>query len=146
VAEYANALAASAERRLETNAQGAAFSEITGKIWGSPSLAQLSSLYPKTIAYPVAVAAAAADHGVALAPALEAYIHAFTANLVSAGVRLIPLGHTDGQRVVMELEAVVAEAVAKGLTGNLSHLSNITIMAEIAAMKHETQYTRLFRS
>ncbi|HXJ00888.1 MAG TPA: urease accessory protein UreF [Micropepsaceae bacterium] len=146
VAEYANALAASAERRLETNAQGAAFSEITCKTWGSPSLAQLLSLYPKTISYPVAVAAAAADHGVALAPALEAYIHAFTANLVSAGVRLIPLGHTAGQRVLMQLESAVADTVAQGLAGNLSQLSNITIMAEIAAMKHETQYTRLFRS
>jgi urease accessory protein len=146
VTATANALAASAERRLETNAQGAAFAEITCKTWGSPSLARLSSLYPKSIAYPVAVATAAADHAVALAPALEAYIHAFTANLVSAGVRLIPLGHTDGQRVLMQLEAAVSDVVAQGLAGNLSQLSNVAIMAEIAAMKHETQYTRLFRS
>ena len=52
--------------------------------------------YEGAVSYPVAVAAAAADHGIALTPALGAYLHAFTANLVSAGVRLIPLGHTDG--------------------------------------------------
>jgi urease accessory protein len=56
------------------------------------------------------------------------------------------LGHTDGQRVLMQLEAPVAVAVAQGLAGNLSQFSNVAIMAEIAAMKHETQYTRLFRS
>jgi urease accessory protein len=146
VAEHANAVASSAERRLETNAQGTAFAEITGKTWGSPSLHRLTPVYPKAIAYPVAVAAAAADHGIALEPALEAYVHAFAANLVSAGVRLIPLGHTDGQRVLMQLEPAVADTAAMGLAGDLSQLSNIALMAEIAAMKHETQYTRLFRS
>ena len=146
VADYANAVAASAERRLETNAQGKAFSDVTGKTWGSATLRQLSSLYSGPISYPVAVGVTAADHGVTLTAALAAYVHAFTANLVSAGVRLIPLGHTDGQRVLMQLESVVAETVARGLSGTLSQLSNVAIMAEIAAMKHETQYTRLFRS
>jgi urease accessory protein len=146
VADYANATAASAERRLETNAQGKAFVEITCKTWSSPTLDRLSSLYTETISYPVAVAVAAADHGLALMPALEAYLHAFTANLVSAGVRLVPLGHTDGQLVLMQLESAVSDAVAHGLAGDLSQLSNVTTMADIAAMKHETQYTRLFRS
>jgi urease accessory protein len=146
VADYANALATSAERCLETNAQGKAFSEITCKTWGSASLSRLMSHYSKAISYPVAVGAAAADHAIALTPALEAYVHAFAANLVSAGVRLIPLGHTDGQRVLMQLEVAVADAVTQALAGNLSQFSNVAIMAEIAAMKHETQYTRLFRS
>ena len=146
VADYANALAASAERRLETNAQGKAFLEITCKTWGSPSLDRLASHYSKPVAYPIAVGAAAADHAITLASALGAYLHAFAANLVSAGVRLIPLGHTDGQRVLMQLEPAIAEAVAQGLAGSLSQVSNVAILAEMAAMKHETQYTRLFRS
>lgn len=146
VADHANALATSAERRLETNAQGKAFSEITCKTWGSASLSRLVSHYSNAISYPVAVGAAAADHAIALGPALEAYLHAFAANLVSAGVRLIPLGHTDGQRVLMQLESAVVETVALGLARNLSQFSNVAILAEMAAMKHETQYTRLFRS
>jgi urease accessory protein len=146
VADYANAVAASAERFLETNAQGKAFLEITCKTWGSPSLVRLASHYARPISYPVAVGAAAADHAIALAPALGAYLHAFVANLVSAGVRLVPLGHTDGQRLLMQLELKIAEAASKGLAGNLSRFSNVAILAEMAAMKHETQYTRLFRS
>jgi urease accessory protein len=146
VAMCANAIASTAERRVETHAQGSAFAEITANTWGSTNLSRLAAIYPRAISYPVAVATAAADHGIALEPALEAYFHAFAANLVSAGVRLIPLGHTDGQRVLMQLEQAVADTAALGLAGDLSQLSNITIMAEIAAMKHETQYTRLFRS
>jgi urease accessory protein len=146
VVDYGNAVAASAERREEANAQGKAFAEITCRTWTSPTLERLSSVHTGTIPYPVAVAVAAADHGVALMPALEAYLHAFAANLVSAGVRLVPLGHTDGQIVLMQLESAVSGAAAQGLAGNLSQLSTVTIMADIAAMKHETQYTRLFRS
>jgi urease accessory protein len=146
VVDYGNAVAASAERREEANAQGKAFAEITCRTWTSPTLERLSSVHTGTIPYPVAVAVAAADHGVALMPALEAYLHAFAANLVSAGVRLVPLGHTDGQIVLMQLEYAVSGAAAQGLAGNLSQLSTVTVMADIAAMKHETQYTRLFRS
>jgi urease accessory protein len=146
VAEYAGALAASAERNLETCAQGRAFCEVTRKTWTSPTLDRLLSLYPFPIAYPVAVGAAAGDHGIALLPALEAYVHAFTANLVSAGVRLIPLGHTDGQRVLMQLEPAVAQTVADGVAGDLTQLCSVALLADLAAMKHETQETRLFRS
>jgi urease accessory protein len=146
IADCATATAGTAERRFETNAQGKAFVDITCKIWSSPNLTRLALHYDAAVSYPVAVAIAAADHAVALTPALGAFLHAFTANLVSAGVRLIPLGHTDGQHVLRQLEHVVADTMAQGLAGNLSQLSNVTIMAEIAAMKHETQYTRLFRS
>jgi len=146
VAEYAAAFAASAERSLETCAQGKAFSEVTRKTWGSPSLDRFAVLHRIPLAYPVAVGVAAADHGIALGPALNFYVHAVAANLVSAGMRLIPLGHTDGQRVLMQLEPAVTQAVADGVSGDLTQLSSMAVMADIAAMKHETQYTRLFRS
>jgi urease accessory protein len=73
-------------------------------------------------------------------------VHGFAANLVSAAVRLVPLGHTDGQRALMRLESSVAGAVAQGETGGLSLLSNAAILADMASMHHETQHTRLFRS
>jgi len=146
IAETASAFCASAERALETEMQGDAFCDVTRRTWTSPALDRLVACYPHPICYPVAVAVAAADHGIALAPALRAYLHGFAANLVSAGVRLIPLGHSDGQRVLRALEAAVEEAAGMGENGDLSGLSSITIMADLAAMKHETQYTRLFRS
>ena len=67
------------------------------------------------MAYPVAVAVAAAGHGIALEPALAAFLQAVAANWVSAGVRLIPLGQTDGQRVLAALEPVVAATVKRAL-------------------------------
>jgi urease accessory protein len=146
IAEQASAFAASAERALETEAQGQAFCDVTRRTWGSPTLDRLGEAYPYPVCYPVAVGVAAADHGIPLAPALRAYIHAFAANLVSAGVRLVPLGHSDGQRVLIALEAAVEAAASVGESGTLASLSSNLILADIAAMRHETQYTRLFRS
>lgn len=146
IVEYATAFAASAERSLETCAQGKAFCDVTRKTWSSPTLDRLVSLYPFPVPYPVAFGVTAVDHGIALTPALGAYVHAFAANLVSAGIRLIPLGHTDGQRVLMQLQASVIQVATEGIAGDLTRLSSVAIMADIAAMKHETQYTRLFRS
>lgn len=146
IAEMASAFAGSAERALETEMQGDAFCEVTRRTWTSPALDRLAARYRFSVCYPVAVGVAAADHGIALAPALRAYCHAFAANLVSAGVRLVPLGHTDGQRALQALEAAVEEAAAIGEAKDLSDLSSITILADLAAMRHETQYTRLFRS
>ena len=145
-ADYAGAMAAGAERYRESNAQGKAFTEVTIATWGSPTLVEFCAEYPRSVPFPVAVGAAAADHHIALTSALHAYIHAFAANLVSAAVRLVPLGHTDGQRALMRLESAVAGAAAQGETGDLSLLSNTAILADMASMQHETQYTRLFRS
>ena len=146
IAELASAFAGSCERALESEMQGDAFCEVTRRTWTSPALDRLAAHYRHPVCYPVAVGVAAADHGIALAPALRAYCHAFAANLVSAGVRLVPLGHTDGQRALQALEGAVEEAATLGETRELSQLSSITIMADLAAMRHETQYTRLFRS
>jgi len=143
IAELAIAFSSSAERKLESVNQGTAFSEVTRNTWTSPTLHKLAM---KTLAYPVAVAIAAADHDIPCEPALSAYIHAFAANIVSAGVRLIPLGHSDGQRAMIDVEPMVAHAALEGLSHPISDLGGAAILSDIASMKHETQYTRLFRS
>jgi urease accessory protein len=81
-----------------------------------------------------------------LEPALSAYLHAVAANLVSAGVRLIPLGQTDGQHVVAGLEPAVAAAAQQALVTDLEDIGSAMFRADLASMRHETQYTRLFRS
>jgi len=144
VAELAAALAGSRERFLETTAQGRAFLDITRAAWPAPAVDVLAAAWDGPVAYPVAAATACAGHGIPLAAALHAFLHGVIANLVSAGVRLLPLGQTDGQRVLAALEAPVAEAAARALaTGDIAVA---TVRADIAAMRHETQYTRLFRS
>jgi urease accessory protein len=77
---------------------------------------------------------------------LQAFLHGAASNLVSAGVRLIPLGQTDGQHVLAALEAPIMEIAERALTVDLDEWGTATLRADIAAMRHETQYTRLFRS
>lgn len=146
IVELAGASSPSAERALETLSQGRAFAETTSTAWRSPTLARLLADIDRPIAYPVAVAIAAADHKIELKPALAAYLHAFAANLVSAGVRLVPLGHTAGQIALTHLEEPVQQAVAAGLSASIEEIGGGAFLMDMAAMKHETQYSRLFRS
>jgi urease accessory protein len=146
IAELATALAPSKERFLETTAQGQAFVEATQAAWPCATLDRLKAAWRGPVAYPVAVAVAAAGHGVGLEPTLLAFVHAVTANLISAGLRLIPLGQSDGQRVLAALEPVVAATAQRALTASLDDIGSATVRADLASLHHETQYTRLFRS
>src|SRR4029450_11780401 len=146
VAELAAAFAPSRERHLETTAQGGAFLAATRAAWPTPALDWLLAVWDGAVALPVAVAVASAGHGIALAPALQAYLHALTANLVSAGVRLVPVGQTDGQRVLAALEPVGAATAARSLATALDDVGGAAFRADLASMRHETQHTRLFRS
>ena len=89
---------------------------------------------------------AAASHKIPLEQSLAAYLQAVAANWVSAGLRLIPLGQTDGQRVTANLEPAVAATTKRALAAALDDAGSTVYRADIAAMRHETQYTRLFRS
>jgi urease accessory protein len=146
VAELAAAFVPSKERFLETTAQGRAFLEVTRAAWPCPAVGRLDKVWDGPVALPVAVGVACAAHGIALAGALHAFLHALVANWISAGVRLIPLGQTDGQRVLAALEPAVDDAAARGLTTPLDEVGTCTFRADLASMRHETQYTRLFRS
>ena len=145
-AELAVALAPSKERHLETTSQGRAFVEAVCAAWPCAALDRFTALWDGPIAYPVAVAVAAAGHGVPLAPALHAFLHAAAASLISAGVRLIPLGQTDGQRVLAALEPMIAATAERAMATPLDDIGSAAFRADLASMRHETQYTRLFRS
>lgn len=134
----ARALAPSSERLLETTAQGAAFVRTTADIW---------SMEIPVLCYPVAVGRAAALIGVGLEQVLPLYLHGFASNLTGAAMRLVPLGQTEGQRVLAAMTPLCDLLAQEALAGaGLDDLGGCTVMADIAAMKHETQYTRLFRS
>ena len=146
VAELAAALAPSRERFLETTAQGRAFLDVTQAAWPCAAFDHFSKIWRGPVAYPLAVAVAAAGHDIPLEQTLAAYLQALAANWISAGIRLIPLGQTDGQRVTALLEPVVADAARRALAASLEDAGSAVFRADIAAMRHETQYTRLFRS
>src|SRR5205085_1117979 len=90
--------------------------------------------------------AVAARAGIALEDALIAYLHAFAANLISAGLRLGLIGQTDGQRILAALEPAIARGGIEALTRDPADFGAATFALDLASMAHETQYSRLFRS
>ena len=145
IAELAAAFVPSKERHLETTSQGRAFVEIARAAWNCDALDLLPAGRAE-IAYPIAVGVLAAGHAIPLRSTLHAFLHAVTSNWISAGVRLIPLGQTDSQRALAALEPVIVLAADKSENAALDDLGSATFRADIATMRHETQYTRLFRS
>ena len=141
VAELAAAAQPSRERQAETLGQGTAFA-LAATVWGAPLLAALDG----PVAYPIAVGALARAHAVAEDAAGEGFLHAATANMVSAAVRLVPLGQTAGLRVLSRLEPAIAAVAAETRTATLDDLGSACFRSDIASMCHETQYTRLFRT
>ena len=145
-AELAAAFVPSRERQLETSAQGRAFIDIARAAWNSEGLDRAVACCDGAIVYPVAVGIASAAHALPLEPTMHAFLHALISNWISAGARLIPLGQTDSQRVLAALEPVVAATAVRALEASLDDLGSATFRADLAGMRHETQYTRLFRS
>ncbi|MEP5732067.1 MAG: urease accessory UreF family protein [Sulfitobacter sp.] len=133
----ARAFAASAERLKETQLQGAAFAATTAAIWGEPAM---------DLTYPVAVGAAAARLKINVDLTCAMYLQAFASNLVSAAVRLVPLGQTEGQAVLAQLTPLCGDIAAATQTKTLDDLQSTAFVSDIAAMHHETLSHRIFRS
>ncbi|WP_249780482.1 urease accessory protein UreF [Bradyrhizobium sp. dw_411] len=146
IAELAAAFVPSRERHLETSAQGRAFIDIIRAAWNCDGLDQLVSACDGAIVYPVAVGLVSAAHAIPLAPTMHAFLHSLVSNWISAGARLVPLGQTDCQRVLAQLEPIVVSTGKRALEASLDDLGSATFRADLASMRHETQYTRLFRS
>jgi len=146
VTEVAAAFVPSRERQLETSAQGRAFIDIARSAWSCTGLERAIAAAGGAIVYPVAVGLVSAAHGIPLAPTLHAFLHALTSNWISAGGRLIPLGQTDCQRVLAGLEEVAAATAQRAVSATLDDIGSATFRADLASLRHEAQYTRLFRS
>jgi urease accessory protein len=146
IAELAAAFVPSRERQLETSTQGRAFIDIARAAWSCDGLDEVITACGDRIVYPVAVGLVSAAHGIPLEPALHGFLHAVVSNWISAGARLIPLGQTDSQRVLAQLEPDVAVTARRAMSASLEDLGSATFRADLASLRHETQYTRLFRS
>ena len=146
VAELAVAMQPSSERHLEATAQGNAFFTAARAAWEVPSLAFLKSAWDGDVAYPVAVGALSAGHDIPLSTTLDAFLLAFSATLVSAAVRLGPIGQTDAQRILAALMPTIRKTAILASTSTLDDLGSAAFRSDLASLRHETQYTRLFRS
>lgn len=147
IADRAEVWRGTEELALESSQQGASFLAISNSAWPMPSVEAFTKSRNGEAALPVAVAVTAAAHGVALRPALQGYLTGFVANLVSAGLRAIPLGQTAAQIALSRLEPSVNAAVEAGLAvTDLDEVGAASPGLDLFSITHETQYTRLFRS
>jgi urease accessory protein len=147
IAERAAAWRGSSEMALESRQQGGSFLSITRTAWPHHALDAAHERLAGELALPAAVALAAASHGVDIEVALKGYLHAFTANLISAAVRSVPLGQSDGQIALAGLEPTVQAATTAALAvESLDEVGTATPLLDWCSIRHETQYTRLFRS
>lgn len=164
VAALAASLAPGAERRLETFALGAAFHRATAAVWPNAAAPKLAARAAATggagLAYPVAVGAQAGALGLPLGALALLFAQSAAATLISVAVRLVPLGQTDGLRILRASHPAVAEAAGAAETAADSYdpagaweaadlaemVGGCAFGADIAAMRHETLETRIFRT
>jgi urease accessory protein len=145
----ANAHRGTSEMALESSAQGDAFLRTVQACWSSPAFERWAFILKKpnqVASYSTAVAVASAVAGIPLRAALLVFLQAFSANLISAGVRLVPLGQTAGQRIQVGLQEIIISSVDLGLARTLDDLGVSAPLIDWTSAQHETQYTRLFRS
>ena len=145
VAELAAVSRGTSEFALESSQQAGACLSMLSHVWPDRILQTLSRSQSAPVPA-VILGARLAREEIPLGLALPAFLHSYVANLVNAGVRLIPLGQTDGQLAMTELESTVLHASALGYRANLDDLGSAGFMVELSSIAHETQYTRLFRS
>ncbi|KQO41637.1 urease accessory protein UreF [Methylobacterium sp. Leaf85] len=146
VNDLAVALAPTRELHLETTQQGRSFLDATRAAWGSADLDRLSEALPGEVAYPVAVGLSAGTHRMALAPVLAGFGLAFLQNLVSAALRCAPIGQSAGTRVIASLTPRVAALAAAIPPLSLAEIGTATLRLDLGSARHETQYSRIFRS
>jgi urease accessory protein len=149
IAELAAAFRGTSEFALESSQQAAACLTTLRQVWPDSLLDWLLEILCERHVQPalaVVLGVRSARQGIPASLALSAFLQSYIANFVTAGVRLIPLGQTDGQLAIAELEQAILAASVQAERATIDDLGSAAFMVDLASMAHETQYTRLFRS
>lgn len=146
LSELVAAMQPGVERRLETLVQGQAFATAIKSAWSNNRFERLSGCCNPDLPYPVAFGLTCACHDIPLAETLRAYGLAFVSNLVSALIRLGPLGQTGGQKTMARLLPIIETVAQQAGEAEWHELGSAAFYSDLSSMRHETQYTRLFRS
>jgi urease accessory protein len=149
IAELAAAFRSTSEFALETSQQATSCLATLRRAWPDPLIESLPALLSELRVAPVlsvVLGVRAARQDIPATLALPAFLQSYLANLVTAGVRLVPLGQTDGQLAIAELEPAVLAVAEQAEEATIHDLGSAAFMVDLASASHETQYTRLFRS
>jgi urease accessory protein len=131
------AFAPAIERQREADRQGRAFAKVTADVWSLP----LPSMQ-----LPIALGAAAKAEALDIDAVITLYLQSFLSNLVAAAQRLMPLGQTDAQRILAELNQTCLEVAQSSDGAALDDIASSAFLSDIAAMRHETLEPRIFQS
>jgi urease accessory protein len=149
LADLARALAGSLERLGEIEAQGTSFA-MAARDWLQQQHQGGTNMLPECLAgrppYVVALGAAARMADLPLADTLAAFLHAFAVNQLQAAIRLSLIGQSGAVGILAGLSAVISETARRAAQSSLEDLGSAGILADIAAMHHETLEGRMFRS
>ena len=145
LASLGEALAPSRERRDETLAQGAALI-LAARPWPSEALEALVAARGLRLPLPIALGVLAAANRVGIEAATLAFLHGFAASLISAALRLVPLGQTASVRLSRALEPIILAVASDTRDATLDALGTSCFRSDVAAMRHETLDVRLFRT
>ena len=135
-----------AELRAETLQMGYSMRRLCMELgdFDAEALGQLQSM--EEIAFPAAFTFAATQWALPRHDALVAYLWSWLENQVMGAVKSVPLGQTDGQRLLVRLGAGLSDMADQAIAGSESQFTNFAPALAIACSRHETQYSRLFRS
>lgn len=131
-------LAASKERQQESIEMGYAFSRAVGDAYGVS--------LPQGLGYPIAVGSAARMMELDLQLTIQSYLQAFAANLISVGVRTIPIGQQGGLRCLAGLSTLIQSEAAKSCQEGLEMLGSSVFTADLMSMRHENSSPRVYRT
>ncbi|QGZ60827.1 urease accessory protein UreF [Paraburkholderia acidisoli] len=136
----------SAELRRETSQMGWSLRQLCAQLeWGDTERrATLDRMTP--VAQPTAFAFAAFAHDAAADATLAAYAFSWVENQTAAALKAVPLGQVAGQRILVALRPAIERAVARALATPPDSLNTFAPQLGILSSRHESQYSRLFRS
>jgi urease accessory protein len=137
LADLAYALAPSLERALELREMGRAY--------GVQISALMGQEFP-ALPLPVAIGLSMRDLNLPSTDILALYLQGFAAQMVSVGVRFIPLGQSAGQAVLAALGTDILQTAQYAANAALADISSSTLGADMAQMLHETQDVRIYRT
>jgi len=149
ISELAAAFRGTSEFALESSQQASACRATLSQVWPNPLLDWLAETLGNRripLCLAVVLGMRSARQGIPMIAALPAFLQSYVASLVTAGVRLVPLGQTYGQAAIAALEDSVLAVSADVANATTNDLGSAGFMVDLASMAHETQYTRLFRS
>ncbi|WP_442949034.1 urease accessory protein UreF [Nostoc sp.] len=132
------------ELRASSWQMGRSLIQLLGKL--KPQIVPIANTVGNPCNYAIAFGIAVAHWQISIKAALLGYLHSWASNLITAGVKLIPLGQTAGQQLLLDLQPLLSAAALEILALEDDQLACCSWGLSLASMQHETQYTRLFRS